>query len=39
MAASPYLAGKKICLLEGAPRKAYTASQAYSNRVPEISQR
>ena len=33
MAGSPYLAGKKICLLEGAPKKPYTMKPDYSNRV------
>ncbi len=33
MAGSPYFAGKKICLLEGAPKKPYTKSPNYSNRV------
>lgn len=33
MAASPYFEGRKICLLEGAPKKAYTLSEGYSNRV------
>ena len=33
MAASPYFEGRKICLLEGAPKKQYTLSEGYSNRV------
>ncbi len=33
MAASPYFEGRKICLLEGAPKKQFTLSEGYSNRV------
>ena len=33
MAASPYFAGKKITLLEGAPKKSYVMKPEYSNRV------
>jgi choline dehydrogenase-like flavoprotein len=33
MAASPYFEGRKICLLEGAPKKPYTMPETYSNRV------
>ena len=36
MAGSPYFAGRKICLLEGAPKKPYTLTDNYSNRVRKI---
>ena len=36
MAASPVFAGRKICLLEGAPKKPYNLTESYSNRVRPI---